>query len=79
LAATYDDLEQRIAVLSEQEELNSIRPDLDGNDIMEILQVPAGPIVGAAYNYLLEVRLDQGPITRDAAIEQLMTWWKSQK
>ena len=79
LAATYDDLEQRIAVLSEQEELNSIRPDLDGNDIMEILQVPAGPIVGAAYNYLLEVRLDQGPITREAAIEQLLTWWKSQK
>jgi poly(A) polymerase len=79
LAATYDDLEQRIAVLSEQEELNSIRPDLDGNDIMEILQVPGGPIVGAAYDYLLEIRLDQGPIAREAAIEHLLTWWKSQK
>jgi poly(A) polymerase len=78
LAATYDDLEERIAVLREQEELDSIRPDLDGNDIMEILKVPAGPIVGKAYNYLLEIRLDQGPITREAAIKQLLTWWKSQ-
>jgi poly(A) polymerase len=79
LAATYDDLEERISVLREQEELDSIRPDLDGNDIMEILQVPAGPIVGKAYNYLLEIRLDQGPITREAAIKQLLTWWESQK
>jgi len=78
LAATYDDLEERISVLREQEELDSIRPDLDGNDIMEILQVPAGPIVGKAYNYLLEIRLDQGPITREAAIKQLLTWWESQ-
>ncbi len=78
LAATYDDLEERISVLREQEELDSIRPDLDGNDIMEILQGPAGPIVGKAYNYLLEIRLDQGPITREEAIKQLLTWWKSQ-
>ena len=78
LAATYDDFEQRIEALSQQEELNSIRPDLDGNDIMEILQVPAGPIVGAAYNFLLEVRLEQGPITREAAVDQLLTWWKTQ-
>ena len=79
LAATYDDLEQRIEVLSEQEELNSIRPELDGNDIMDILKVPAGPIVGAAYNYLLEIRLDQGPLNREQAVEQLLTWWKTQK
>ena len=46
---------------------------------MEILQVPGGPIVGAAYNHLLEIRLDQGPITREAAIEELLAWWKSQK
>jgi poly(A) polymerase len=74
LAATYDDLEDRIAILNEQEELNSIRPDLDGNDIMQILNVPAGPMVGKAYNYLLEVRLDEGPLTRDQAIERLTTW-----
>jgi poly(A) polymerase len=79
LAATYDDLEERIEVLSEQEELNSIRPDLDGNDIMGILEVPAGPIVGAAYNYLLELRLDQGPVSREQAVEQLLIWWKTQK
>ncbi len=79
LAATYDDLEQRIAVLSEQEELNSIRPDLDGNDIMEILNVPAGPLVGKAYNYLLDVRLDQGPLSRETVVAQLLTWWKTQQ
>jgi poly(A) polymerase len=78
LAATYDDLEDRITVLAEQEELNSIRPDLDGNDIMSILDVSSGPMVGKAYNYLLEVRLDEGPLTREQAIERLTTWWNSQ-
>jgi poly(A) polymerase len=78
LSATYDDLEERIAVLAEQEELNSIRPDLDGNDIMEILNVPSGPMIGKAYNYLLNVRLDEGPLTREQAIERLTTWWNSQ-
>ena len=78
LSATYDDLEQRIAVLEEQEELKSIRPDLDGNDIMEILGVPSGPKVGKAYNYLLEVRLDEGPLVRDEAIKRLTQWWQAQ-
>jgi poly(A) polymerase len=78
LSATYDDLEDRIAVLTEQEELNSIRPDLDGNEIMTILNVPSGPMVGKAYNYLLNVRLDEGPLTREEAIERLKTWWNSQ-
>ena len=78
LAATYDDLESRIAVLAEQEELNSMRPDLDGNDIMGILGIPAGPLVGKAYTYLLNVRLDEGPLTRDDAIARLTTWWADQ-
>lgn len=78
LSATYDDLEERIAALAEQEELNSIRPDLDGNDIMAILNVPSGPMIGKAYNYLLNVRLDEGPLTREEAIERLTTWWNSQ-
>ena len=78
LSATYDDLEERIATLAQQEELNSIRPDLDGNDIMEILKVSSGPIIGKAYNYLLNVRLDEGPLTREQAIERLKTWWASQ-
>jgi poly(A) polymerase len=78
LSATYDDLEDRIAALAQQEELNSIRPDLDGNEIMQILNVPSGPIVGKAYNYLLEVRLDEGPLTREQAVERLTSWWKAQ-
>lgn len=78
LAATYDDLEDRIAILTEQEELNSIRPDLDGNEIMQILNVPSGPMIGKAYNYLLNVRLDEGPLTREEAIERLTAWWASQ-
>jgi poly(A) polymerase len=78
LAATYDDLEDRIKTLEQQEELNSIRPDLDGNDIMSILNVPSGPMIGKAYNYLLNVRLDEGPLSREQAIERLTTWWNSQ-
>jgi poly(A) polymerase len=77
LAATYDDLEDRIAVLREQEELNSIRPDLDGNQIMEILGIPGGPLVGKAYDHLLNIRLDVGPLSYDQAVEHLKTWWSS--
>ncbi len=78
LAATYDDLEERIAVLSEQEELKSVRPDLDGNQIMEILQLPAGPEVGRAYKHMLDVRLDEGPLKFDDAVSRLKAWWTSQ-
>jgi len=74
LRRSYDELEQRIAILSEQEELASIRPDLDGNQIMEILGIPAGPQVGAAYRYLLELRLDHGPMTYEQAREALLVW-----
>ena len=61
LRRTYDELEERIARLAEEEELASIRPDLDGNQIMEILGIGAGPEVGEAYRFLLELRLEQGP------------------
>ncbi|RNM12807.1 CCA tRNA nucleotidyltransferase [Nocardioides pocheonensis] len=74
LRRSYDELEERIARLSEQEELASIRPDLDGNQIMEILGIPAGPQVGAAYRFLLELRLDRGPLSYDAAREALLAW-----
>jgi poly(A) polymerase len=74
LRRSYDELEERIARLSELEELASIRPDLDGNQIMEILGIPAGPQVGAAYRYLLELRLDRGPMSYDAAREALLAW-----
>ncbi len=74
LRRTYDELEERIARLSEAEELASIRPDLDGNQIMQILGIPAGPRVGAAYRHLLEVRLDHGPMTHEEAVAALHAW-----
>ena len=77
LREAYDGLEARIAELSEQEELASIRPDLDGNDIMDILGIPAGPDVGRAYRYLLDVRLDRGPLDREEAERVLTEWWDS--
>lgn len=78
LAATYDDLEARIAVLQEQEELSSIRPDLDGNDIMTILGLKPGRDVGKAYEYMLNVRLDRGPLPHDEAVDILKQWWSQQ-
>jgi len=75
LAATCDDLEARIARLAEEEELASIRPDLDGNEIMEILDIKPSRKVGAAYNHLMELRLDRGPLGREVAIEELKKWW----
>jgi poly(A) polymerase len=77
LQRAYDSLEQRIAQLSEQEELAAIRPDLDGNQIMEILGIPPGREVGAAYNHLLELRLDRGPLGPDEAERELRAWWEA--
>ncbi|MDQ6934770.1 MAG: CCA tRNA nucleotidyltransferase [Actinomycetota bacterium] len=77
LRRTYADLEQRIERLSEEEELASIRPDLTGFEIMEILGIPAGPEVGAAYRHLLEVRLDKGPMTPEQARAALLAWAES--
>ncbi|GAA2384012.1 CCA tRNA nucleotidyltransferase [Streptomyces glaucosporus] len=75
LARAYDSLEARIERLKEQEELDAIRPDLNGNEIMEILGLPPGPEVGEAYRYLLELRLEHGPMGREAAAEALRKWW----
>jgi poly(A) polymerase len=75
LAAAYDALEGRIARLREQEELDAVRPDLDGNAIMEILGIPAGPEVGRAWRYLKELHLDRGPLSHDEAREELLRWW----
>jgi poly(A) polymerase len=75
LRRTYDDLETRIARLREQEELDAIRPDLDGNQIMELLGIPPGRDVGEAYKFLLELRLDHGPMSQDAAKAALLEWW----
>jgi len=77
LAHAYDDLEKRIATLAEQEELNAIRPDLSGEEIMEILGITPGPDVGQAYRYLLELRLDEGPLSEEEAKSRLLAWWQS--
>ncbi|WJV47550.1 CCA tRNA nucleotidyltransferase [Streptomyces flavofungini] len=79
LSRAYDGLEERIARLQEQEELDSIRPDLDGNEIMEILGVRPGPAVGQAYKFLLELRLENGPMERGAAVAALKEWWAAQE
>ena len=74
LAATYDALEARIEVLREQEELDAIRPELDGNEIMRILGLKPGPLVGKAYNFLLELRLSEGMVGEKRATAELLAW-----
>ncbi len=77
LRRTYDSLEERIARLSEEEELAAIRPDLDGNQIMAILGVGPGREVGEAYRFLLELRMDEGPQTPEQAAAALRSWWQA--
>ena len=79
LAKTYDSLEERIAELMAQEELEKIRPDLDGLEIMAILGISPSPIVGRAYQYLLDLRMDRGPLGADAARDELLNWWSLNK
>jgi len=75
LAHAYDDLEARIKVLAEQEQLDAMRPDLDGQEIMQLLGIKPGREVGQAYNFLLELRLDEGAIGKDEAKKRLLEWW----
>lgn len=78
LAHAYDDLERRIAELAEQEELKAIRPDLDGQQIMAVLGVAPGRVVGRAYKHLLALRMEHGPLGRDRAERELRAWWAEQ-
>ena len=75
LRNAYNDLEQRIVELSKQEELKSMRPELDGAEIMKVLGIKPGPEVGKAYQFLLDLRLDKGILGIDKATEELKTWW----
>jgi poly(A) polymerase len=77
LQANYDDLEARIAELAAKEDLQRVRPDLDGNAIMEILGISAGPKVGEAWRYLKELRLERGPLDHDEAVAELLRWWNA--
>ena len=74
LAALQDEFEVRLAALAERENLRELRPSLDGNEIMEHLGLPPGPMVGKAREYLLELRLDRGPIEREEALKLLDEW-----
>jgi len=76
LRASYDRLEERIAELAAQEDLARIRPDLNGNEIMQLLDIPPGPLVGEAWDYLKELRLDRGPLTHEEATAELLGWWQ---
>ncbi len=78
LAADYDALEQRISRLQAEEDLARVRPDLDGNAIMELLGVPAGPVVGRAWKHLKELRLERGPLDRDEAEAELQRWARAE-
>ncbi len=78
LARAYDELELRIAELSEQEELARIRPELDGNEIMRILGLAPGPLVGRAYEFLLELRIAQGELGRERVVQELLDWAAAQ-
>ena len=77
LQANYDGLEARITELAAREDLARVRPDLDGNEIMELLGIPAGPEVGEAWSYLKELRLDRGPLSREEATAELLAWWRA--
>lgn len=79
LKKAYDDLEIRIVELSKQEELNSMRPELDGQEIMNLLDMKPGPMVGKAYQFLLDLRLDQGIVGKDQAGVALKAWWAQNK
>jgi poly(A) polymerase len=74
LSRSYDALERRIAELEAREELARIRPDLDGNQIMELLNIPQGPLVGQAYTHLLELRMEHGPLGHERAVQELLRW-----
>jgi poly(A) polymerase len=75
LATAYDTLEERIAALQEQEELDAVRPDLDGNEIMRLLDLPPGPLVGKAYRHLLALRMERGPLSHEDAVVELRRWY----
>lgn len=78
LAFAYDDLEERIQQLGEQEQLDAMRPDLDGEQIMDLLEIGPSRTVGEAYRYLLDLRLEHGPLGEDEAKRRLREWWANQ-
>ncbi|MEU4764112.1 CCA tRNA nucleotidyltransferase [Actinosynnema sp. NPDC023794] len=78
LQRTYDDLERRIERIAAEEDLKRVRPDLDGNEIMRLLGLPPGPVVGKAWKFLKELRLDRGPLDHDEAVAELLEWARAE-
>jgi poly(A) polymerase len=78
LQQTYDDLEARIALIAEKEDLAKVRPDLNGEEIMRLLNLAPGPMVGKAWKFLKELRLDRGPLEHDQAVSELLEWARGQ-
>jgi poly(A) polymerase len=79
LARRMDELEARITELGQQEELDALRPDLTGNQVMELLGVGPGPVVGQALAFLMDLRLDEGPLSEEEAAARLREWWQAQQ
>ena len=79
LEALQDDLEERIARLAEEENLDAMRPPLDGTQVMEHLGIPPGPEVGRALDHLMELRIERGPLDEDEALRQLDEWWRAER
>jgi poly(A) polymerase len=79
LSRTYDSLEARIAKLMEEEELSKIRPDLDGAQVMELLQIKPSADVGKALDFLMELRMEHGPLGEERATQELLEWWRSRR
>ena len=79
LARRMDELEERIATLRLQEEIDAIRPDLDGRAVMDLLDVAPGPDVGRALAFLLELRLEEGPLGHEESARRLKAWWDAQR
>ena len=79
LARIYDSLEERIAKLAEEEELSKIRPDLDGAQVMSLLQIKPSADVGKALDFLMELRMEHGPLGEERATQELMQWWKARR
>ena len=76
LGRRMDELETRITELRAQEELDALRPDLDGNQVMKELGLSPGRDVGRALDFLLELRMDEGPLGEDEARRRLLAWWR---
>ena len=79
LERRMDELERRIEELRAKEEIDSVRPELDGRQVMEHLDIPPGPAVGEALEFLLELRLDEGPLGEDEAYRRLDAWWAARR